>query len=211
MFEPKQTNTNIFSSKICKEANEKNPCNIIINFDGNKVHNYYKPSENKISISIHKSAVDWVLYDFNGDLRKAASNDKNGALMQEFSEIKIKSTISHELTHWLDETCNNNSITKELNKIKTKYAKDPKYFVGKNNVNSKYFEINAQINAIAQAKKQINDEEWNSMTFDQLINLIISLKTINKTLSQSDKIKWLRNLKTRMYRENLLGKNMYNK
>ena len=211
MFDKEKTHTNVLYSEICRKANEINPCVIIVNFDNNNPFNYYNPSENKISISIHKYAVDIILSDFGGDIDKAAEKVSNGdTLKNEFSEVKIKSTIHHELTHWLDETFNNNSITKELSKNRLKIAKDSRYFMGKNNINTKYYEINAQINGIIQAKRKFSDEDWNKMTFEELTNIMTTLKTIKKQLSAEEEKKWFRDLKTRMYRENLLGKNMYN-
>jgi hypothetical protein len=46
------------------------------------------------------------------------------------------------------------------------------------------------------------------MSFDDLIKLSPQLNHVYTTLGYNDKKKWIRKLKTRMYREGLLGKNM---
>jgi hypothetical protein len=49
---------------------------------------------------------------------------------------------------------------------------------------------------------------WDVLTFDDLIKLSPTLNNINNKLNPNFKNQWIKNLKIRMYREKILGKNM---
>jgi hypothetical protein len=68
-------------------------------------------------------------------------------------------------------------------------------------------EIQGQIHNVKQLHNKYNDI-WDTLTFSDLIKYSPTLRTISNELKGDIKTKWVRDLKTRMHREGLLGKNM---
>lgn len=111
-----------------------------------------------------------------------------------FSKNRLQNSLTHELTHWLDDFHHNESIRKAALISK---------FNGK-------IEINAQIHVISMLKLR-NKSSWDNINIFDLLNLDQSLKDTYRKLSSINKkesIKWLKSLMKRMYREKLLGKKM---
>jgi len=204
MFKPDGTNTSILRDDISVRANELNYCIININ-DGS---NYYGPSINKIGISVNDSALNFVRDDFNGNLKDAIDylNDdrQKKSLMAEFTEEKIKGSIHHELAHWIDDTMNNQHLKRRMIKAVQQKTRD----LGGLPVDATKMEIQGQIHNVKQLYNKYNDI-WNTLSFDDLIGYSPSLSNIYRKLPYDLRNKWLRNLKTRMYREGLLGDMMY--
>jgi len=189
------------TSKLAKKANEINPVTIIIN-DSKSAYSssYYNPTEQIISISYNKEAINFV-FDNENSLDVAKTQlplNMRNSLEHEFKESVIKGSIHHELAHWIDDTLNNNHIKKTLAKNQNKRIK---------NINTHYLEIQGQIHNVKQLHNEYS-EIWDDLTFDELISKSPALNSINNKLNGDLKKMWLRKLKTRMYRENLLGKNM---
>jgi len=204
MFSRSVTDTSILRSDICVKVHELNPCDIYINHGGNN----YSPINKYINLSVHMGALGLVLH-YDGNLNSAANsvgeNMRNGFL-SEFTERKIKGSIHHELLHWIDDTLNNKHLKKRLDKANEVGVN--KYFKGKD-INMSKFEIQAQMGNIIQLKNEFGGD-WDIISFKDLINLSPPLGNIYNKLSGDDRAKWVRDLKTRMYREGLLGKNMRN-
>jgi hypothetical protein len=204
MFKRTSSDTSILKSDICVKAHELNPCEISIN----KVGNSYSPINKVINISVNTGALGFVMkYDGNLDYASdMVEDDKRNKLLNEFTESKFKGSIHHELLHWVDDTLNNRHINKKLDKA-SEVGRD-KYFKGKD-VNMSKFEIQAQMGNIMQLKKRLGDN-WDYITFKNMIDLSPPLVVIYDRLNGDDRDKWVRQLKTRMYREGLLGSKMFN-
>ena len=123
----------------------------------------------------------------------------------------IKATISHELTHWLDESLKNNQITQYIEKLKNKYKKNYK------NIDLQalcsHIEIQAYIHGVKEFKRNVGDELWNSMSFKELFDhsILSSVFSDVKKLSSDERKIWLKRFFGRMSREGLIGKNMSTK
>lgn len=197
--------TSMLTSELCEKANNINPCSIIFN----NGRNYYKPSANEISISVHTGAVNLII-DNGGNLYDTDSylNDEQSRKIKfEFTEAKIKGSIHHELVHWIDDTLNNRHVSKSLTKASELSNKSDRVFKGP--VNASKLEIQAQIHNIKQLHNKYKDM-WDDLTFDDMISYSPPLTSIMNGLNGDVKSKWVRAIKTRMYREGLLGKKMYN-
>lgn len=202
LFKEYKIDTSILKNPKSIKTHKLNPCEILINRGGNS----YNPVQHIINLSINKGAVDFIIDGYGGNLKKAVDNtyeDLKDSLINEFEEYKIKGSIHHELTHWIDDTLYNSHINKFINKN----IIDKKY--NSITVNTLPFEINAQIHAIKQIKNK-NEDKWDNLTFGNLIKFSPSLFNIYRTLSYDDKNEWIKKLKKRMHREGLLGKKMYN-
>lgn len=202
LFKKYRIDTSRLKSLKSIKTHKLNPCEILINRGGNS----YNPNKHIINLSINNDAVNYVINGYKGNLKNAVDDtydDLKDSLNNEFEEHKIKGSIHHELTHWIDDTLYNSHINKFINKN----IIDKKY--NNTTVNTLPFEINAQIHAIKQIKNK-NEDKWDNLTFGDLIKFSPSLSNIYRTLSYDDKNEWIKKLKKRMHREGLLGKKMYN-
>lgn len=194
------------NSKECIRAHDINPCTIVIN-DRKFPINSYDPIDNRIAISINFSALDACL-DENGilsDAYKYIQDDQIDSFNMEFEEHRIKGSIHHEIAHWVDDSLNNNHIKKRIHKqIKYNTANLKNIPVAFSNM-----EIHGQIHNIKQIYNKYKDK-WDTMTFDDVINLSPSLMVANKTQPIELRDEWKKKIKKRMYREGLLGKTMIN-
>jgi regulator of replication initiation timing len=143
MFQKNETSTSVLKEDESKEADKINRCLITINL--NNV-NYYNPFDQIMNISINKNALDFVIFESFGDLKKAAIMLKSNKIITEFTEEKIKGSIHHELSHWIDDTMHNQHIKKRLKKARESGTKDKK----NEPMNSSKIEIQAQIHNIKQ-------------------------------------------------------------
>lgn len=205
LLKPSEDSTLNLSSSEAIEANKTNPCKILINDQRYKTYsNFYKPSESIINLNINFNALSHAL-DYK-NLNIAAEDlpyDQQNLFLKEFSETKIKSSIYHELAHWIDDSLNNKHIEKTLSKFKK--------IEDKEDVNLTDMEIQAQIHNIVQLKRSYKDN-WDNLSLYELIRLSPTLNTIyNKYKKNNEKLNyWFTKLRKRMHRENLLGKNMVN-
>jgi hypothetical protein len=202
MFKENQTTTRIFKDGECIIANQLKPCTILVNMGSN----FYDPKKSLISIGIHKNALAHVLSN-GGDFVKAVndlSDYKQKKIFKiEFTEEKIKGSIHHELTHWIDDVFHNRHIEKRINKQVELQTRD----IGGIPVNATKMEIQGQIHNIKQLYNKYKNN-WDVLTFDDILNISPTLNTVNNSLPSNFKERWIRDLKIRMNREGLLGKNM---
>lgn len=204
MFLRSESDTSIFTSKECLEAHKLNPCIIKTNTG----YNGYDPKNKIIHIGINDNALRHVKNE-GGNLTMAMDGllhpQQKEQLGYEFSAEKIKGSIHHELAHWIDDTFHNKHIEKFIdaaNKMGTKN-------LGGVPVNATKIEIQGQIHNIKQLHNKYKDI-WDDLTFYDMIKYSPALIGIFNSLTGNIKAKWLRDLKTRMHREGLLGKNMVN-
>jgi len=210
MFKTTDITTSDLTSQLAQKGNKLNKCQIIMNHYNS---NFYSPNNKIISCTINKNALNYVINHFNGDLNKAVSDFKRdgdiksaNSIFAEFTESKMKGSIHHELAHWLDDTLHNNHI-----KARAINSKESGTDMTKKGlpINADKLEIEGQIHNIVQLKKA-HMSEWDDLTFNDLIRLSPTFNVINNQLKGAIKQQWLRDLKTRMHREDLLGKKMYN-
>lgn len=204
MFKKQNSNTSILNDDESVKSNAINPCNIYINYGLNG----YIPEKNIISISFASGAKNYVM-DFGGDLNKAINSLSNETqkvnLRSEFTEEKIKGSIHHELAHWIDDTMNNRHVRSRLEKQVKFNTRD----LGGVPVDATKMEIQGQIHNVKQLKNKYEDR-WDNLSFYDMLRLSPPLTVIHRDLPDKFKSKWVRDLKTRMHREGLLGKNMIN-
>lgn len=207
---PQTTTTSVLTSTLSKKANELNPCQIMINFQDRG--NYYEPASKTISICIPPIVFD-LLKQNQRDKKSAIQRVANyspgdpflaNQFSNEVSPAIIKGTINHELTHWIDDTLNNSHIANRISKAQQ--SAQVQLFPGRN-VNSHYLEIQSQIHNVLQLKREYSDV-WDSLTFPQMISSSGPLHNVYNKLGGTEKTQWIRQLKSRMSREGLLGANM---
>lgn len=206
MFSESQINSSALVSTLSKRSHDVNPVNIIIN--KRNYDNVYSPTTKKISITVAWAAVQYVLWEFGGDLKKALNRvtpKMKKSLQQEFTEEKIKGSIHHELVHWIDDSVHNKHIEKRVqHSIK---HKKPDLSRKGLPINVDKLEIQSQIHNVLQIKKKHHDL-WDILSFDEMIGFSPALLQIFNSTPEPYLSQWKKALKKRMAREGLLGKEM---
>ena len=130
-------------SKDAKRGHELNPVRIRVGIfsDGN----YYQPEKDYIQLSLHKEATYFYMkVEGDEEQLKPVLKNKYNVFMNEFSPLKVKGTISHELAHWLNDTLHNRNISNSKDKIqKLQIA---------NKIDSSFIELDSQVHALKEKK-----------------------------------------------------------
>jgi hypothetical protein len=184
------------TSIAAKRAHVLNPIKIMVR---RQVYsNNYIPRTKEMNIGLTVGAVDGLgMYSDILSFNKPQLNQ----LHSEFTEIRVKATIRHELTHWIDDSLNNLHMSKMVG--------DPDKFqeylkAGNPDVGYGFIEIQAVVHQIAEVRRIIGKKKYEELTWNELMKLHPSLEYLNERLGA----KWRRLIATRMARENLLTKNM---
>ena len=209
--------TEILSSPDCKKAHDVNAM-VIITTQGNE----YNPHGDAIrgpfiSISINNQVLE--LISEHGSIRAALEyipRTQRERFLTEITPERIKGSIHHALSHWLDDTFHNKHISNRLSwaaharERQQDYEKaDNIMLQGKKEQNLTNYEINAQIHAIKQLKRA-NTDMWDLYDFDDMIRLNASLTHLGSTFKEMGEYEnWKKTLLKRMHREKLLGDEMY--
>lgn len=194
-------------SKTAQEAHAVNPVKINIWFVGPpRLSNSYNVETKEIHICIPNSVADAMMTRLN-----TIPLHQLEMLQNETSDIKHKSTIRHELTHWIDDSIHNFYITKTLTKAqdlsKTSMQKAQKYWDkavkhGEKDIYLAPIEITPMVNQIAELKRRLGEKKYNSITWSQLVVYLPSLSTLNQQYGAEYRKKMF----SRLARENLMGK-----
>jgi hypothetical protein len=208
-------------SKSAKEASKVNPTVIFCGVF--KKGNYYVPQESAkqttkgidrsiISLSLNPSALHFAL---TGGIKEPAAqamevSGQMKSFRQEFKPQRIKATIAHELSHWMNDTFHNYHITNML-KLARELSDLEINKLGKKDVNMTHFEIDAQIHGIKQLKRSIS-KIWNELEIKDVLFRYNSLRHMGTVIYKGHGKEigdiWQKLLIKRMSREKLLGKNM---
>ena len=199
--------TSELKSKDSILANKLFPVNILCGVFSQGSYYKLKKGEEIIVISINKDAI------LNYHNQHNMSSGTIKSINNEITEHKMKATIYHELSHWVSDALHNSYLHNLIARAGEHPDKANEIMaMGKANVNSTHFEIDAQIHAIKQIKRNFR-KEWDNMTLTDLFYKYTSLMHIAKSLySRGTKLyyMWIKDLIKRMQREGLLGKNMKN-
>jgi len=201
--------SSILETEDAKKAHEINPIMIIRNLSYGAGYDSLKSN---INLSLNKKTILlFIKYKYDLELIKdnlSISNFKS--IIQEITEHRIKSMISHELSHWISDSLYNSHLTSLA--LLAKQNKNPELMkLDKENINLTYFEIDAQIHGIKNLKRQFKDE-WDLMTLEDVFFYYNNLKNTAQDVwynygKETLEI-WEKNLLKRMQREGLLGKKM---
>ena len=146
-------NSNILKSDICKVANDLRPVKIVIGF----VQPTWQLFKNEIHCGISR------VY-FLGDI----DDNTFKKLRKEIKSNRIKANIRHEITHWIDDTLNNNYITKIY---KTQdWEKITKS--GNGEIESTDWEIKSQVAAVDEIIRRLSKKTKNILTLDIIIRIM---------------------------------------
>lgn len=179
----------------------------------------YDPVNNEIYISLNSSLVSFLIDNFGSgiiSLDKLKSElpktlQKNVDL--DLNLNAMRATISHELSHWMDNKFHNKYILDKIEQRQKLLLKGNPFDIinkrtfGSKDIDTTYMEINAQIHSIETFKNQ-NKKYWDKWNLFDMLSLSNAFRAIYKELNRKDREDWLLKLMKRMSREGLLGKNM---
>lgn len=211
------------SSNVCKVASKKNESIIIVNrFERGGA--FYLPTKKVIVVGMNVHVLKFISEFITRigkpvkfeEILKGFPENRKEDFKKELEISRIKGSIHHELSHWLDDTYHGRFIGKIMGRVEELQSigeiEKAKELIsqGKSNVNLTFLEINAQIHAMIQLKR-VNKDIWDSLTFDEMLNLSATfqgLKNLFLRIGQKEYQDWKKNILKRMSREKLLGKNM---
>lgn len=191
--------SNLLKTPELIEAQERNPVKLIINSGTGNMYLIKNPAE--LHFSVNAGVLRLLKeYEYSIDTLSKLIKDNFDMFLNEMTEGKMKGSIHHELAHWYDDTMHNYHIT-NIAKNNPTAPNQPEW-------NTRHIEIEGQIHTLLQFKKMYGDELWDRMTFDELLTKVPALSFVGRSLDTKHKEIWKRRIKSRMARENLLGKNM---
>lgn len=206
----KQIDSGKLESENARKAHKQNPIKININLSGS---NNYDFERREINLSINHQAVEAL---GGRGFDNSEMVEEYPFILNEFSPEAIKSVISHEIAHWLDETLHDEAASKMASK----------YFYGRKNskdsptipkdtiafYHTGQHELVANVETIKTIKNITDEGKWESMNFEDILDLKPNLKLHIRTARQLGPEgfrEYLRRLYTRLNREGILGKNMH--
>jgi len=201
-------------SKTAQKANEVKP--IIIEAGILDIGNGYAPLRNKMYVSINTNAIN-VFHKFNlktiEDVKNVLKPDSYKQWTHEFTESVIKGSISHELSHWMNDAIYNLNLSKTILKVRSApniYTGQKIFNMGELDVNMTFKEIDAQVHAMKQLKKDYK-KDWDILTIHDISNIKPSFSGVFKDIKKKGKQvydTYMKRFLHRLDREKLLGKNM---
>lgn len=206
-------------SEAAKAAHEINPIQIdVYNILPQGVSNSYNMMTKKIVIGL--PAGVWEAMTFR---LSSVPQYQLAMLMNETSDIRLLTTIRHELTHWLDDSLHNQHLNAKFSRflddrekivkadadIKTTEdainASFKKHITkGENDIYLTPIEITPFVNQIAELKRRIGDKKYDKLTWAQMMTYMPSLDNLNRQYGA----KFRKLIFSRMAREGLLTKNL---
>jgi hypothetical protein len=195
-------------SSECKKAHLLNPVTIYLG--SFELGSLYTGKEGLILVSVSYQAFLALETMSYKELIEMEHKNIGNKIKLDLNASTIKSSIAHELSHWLNDSLHNEFLTK-LIRIATENDNHDILKLKNLDVNLTYFELDAQIHNIKQLKRD-NLKIWDTITLYKLISLSPSLTKIYDDIRKlyGDAIMriWQTNLIKRMDREKLLGKKM---
>ena len=196
-------------SENAKKAHEVNPIDIYVWLVSHpKLGNLYNPITKVIHIGLDYNVYQAMMSIDIIPFHQIAN------LRNEVSDVKIKTTIRHELTHWMDDSLHNFYIRNAMVKMSTQMKdglptplsqKTYKNAVahGEDDVYNSPLEVTAMVNQIAEYKRRVGKKKYDSITWKDLMVALPSLSSLNRKWGAY----WRRKMFTRLSREDLIGKN----
>ena len=207
-------------SARAKKAHALNPIKIRLSMRGDKRGNAYNPVEGEMFISPSVEAMT-ILKNTYGSIESAVDlvpDHQKAQLRNEYNGVKIRTSMAHELSHWMNDTFHNRHIRNLLQKGRVArdtegYHKVDKIIKkGQPDTYMTDYEIDAQIHQIRELRRRLRGR-WNTLSFEQMVGFDNSLSgTYNRIKNMSstgvELKQWKKMLLKRMAREGLLGKRM---
>lgn len=216
-----EINSESLPSKVAKRAHSNLPITIKMGPFSSSAH--FNPSKRELILTINSNAIEAL--GFEG-LDNQEVIKEYPEIVKEFDPKILKTTIAHELAHWIDEALHKNVPSKEIDKTQ----KEIKKAVERNKRRDESWlddstrqeilnkfqvvsqpEIIANIQTFKELKRNYSQEEWDKLSLNDLKKIKGSFRQIFNKLKNMDRDTQQKFIKTffgRLAKEGLLGKNM---
>lgn len=193
-------------SELAQKAHAVNPITIYVFLAGKG--NFYNPLKHIIYLSVDENIVQAMQA-----ILDVIPAHQLSMLKSETTDLRMKSTIMHELAHWLDNSLHNMYISKAFKSAeKAAYlgrGDGPKIITkslyrGEDDPYLSPMEVTAMVNQIAELKRRLPKSKWDQLTWVDLMHLIPSLHFADRRLGKEFRKRMI----SRMARENLVGRNL---
>jgi hypothetical protein len=194
-------------SENAKKAHAINPVKINVYLIGTpSMSNSYNVQHKEINICLPYGVAEAMMDRIN-----TVPQYQLPMLQNEVSMLKHKTTIRHELTHWIDDSLHNLYLTKALFRahelVKVDKEGAVKYYNdavkhGFDDIYLSPVEVTPMVNQIAELKRRLGNKKYDNLTWAQVMILLPSLDSLNRKHGAA----WRKIMFTRLARENLIGK-----
>lgn len=200
-------------SENAQKAHAVNPIKINVWLVGprvgaNSITNAYVPSRSEIHICLDSKVAEAMMHRL-----QTVPHYMLAMLRNEVSDLKHKSTIRHELTHWIDDSLHNFHIRTGLgtvqasaktgNETQTRQIFKKVMAHGEEDIYLSPVEITPMVNQIDDFRKRIGQKKYDKLTWKELCIALPSIGTLNQRYGAYFRKKMF----PRLVRENLFGKN----
>ena len=213
----KDINSSQLRTRAGRAAHKINP----IVFKFGQSFNSYQMLRHMITIGFYTTGIYSLLdrtdYDLSDKALKGMELTDAGIvrMRNDLLEPALKGSIAHELNHWYKDSIDNKFLTKQdrlgsyykLTKQTNKLNKVLKF--GHTDINQTDFEIDSQIAAIDQVKRNIGARRFNKLNWYKLVELKPSL--LGNMVNHNNEKEYqdvMRRLIKRLSREGLYGKGL---
>jgi hypothetical protein len=171
----------------------------------------YIAKRGQIYITLPKNVVEFLTYQ-KGNTDFLVKGYHKLSVWNNLSEVSIKGTIAHELTHWIDDALHNSFLEKNITTERfsstgevAKYATKGK----STQIGATNFEINAQIAAFKEILSKYKQKKYDTFTLFDILVLKPQLGyQFELVKNKEEYMYYVKRIFTRLSREGLLGKSM---
>ncbi|CAM0049327.1 hypothetical protein VPHF86_0142 [Vibrio phage F86] len=169
--------------------------------------NVYVPSGGEASINFSIPSSAYKAYEA-GIVRQLSAKDQK-AIKNEMTEARMKGTIMHELSHWMNDAFGNQFLSKRKRKADLSGNANKTLNQGKARGHQFLtdYELDAQIHAIYQYRRS-NPRKWETMTLGEALEEMPFHRPLEDSLTRKEYKEWKKYMYTRLARENMLGRRM---
>jgi hypothetical protein len=214
--------TSQLDSEAAKTAHKINPVKIeVYNVLPQGASNSYHMMAKKIMIGLPSNVWEAMAFRLS-----TVAQYQLAMLRNETSDLRLVTTIRHELTHWLDDSLHNQHLNTKFSRFLDDREKiiradaDPKtteaeidaaykkrITKGEDDINLTAIEITPFVNQIAELKRRLGDKKYDKLTWADMMTYMPSLSGLNHRHGAN----FRKIIFSRMAREGLLTKNLRNK
>ena len=188
-------------------AHSVNPVHILIGFPKGDVQSQYSPLDRFVLVSPNRKLFRALYLDDRSNLDSVERKIYD----KEFRIERFRQTLAHELSHWISDSLYGSHIKGLIDRA-NKLGRADYMKLRKHDVNMTYFEIDALVHGIKELRRGYTLEEWDALTFGDLMGLYSSMGVIESRLRENYgeevSLIWQRSMVKRMDREGLLGRGM---
>lgn len=198
---------NYTDNPTIKEANDKNPVALLFGI----TNNFYDVKTHTINIGINPRVIEVLGHE---GIRNSVIMDMHPNITYELTPEKLKQSIGHELTHWIEDSLYKNKMKSVLNstskKIDKTNSQSKRDKIIRNFRSFSEHEIQAIVNGLSVIRDE-DPEKYDKKNWSDLLRISPSIKLYfdnSKDLPEDERREVLKNIFRRLFREDLLTKKM---